>query len=35
MLTDKEKFISILSNSIIKKSDAIILLEGDGIYRVK
>tara|TARA_R110001592_G_scaffold14672_3_gene65387 strand:- start:4657 stop:5250 length:594 start_codon:yes stop_codon:yes gene_type:complete len=35
MLTDKEKFISILSNSVIKQSNAIVLLEGDGVYRVK
>jgi uncharacterized SAM-binding protein YcdF (DUF218 family) len=35
MLTKKEKFISILSNSILRKSDAIILLEGDGVHRVK
>lgn len=35
MLTKKEKFISILPNSILRKSDAIILLEGDGVYRVK
>jgi len=35
MLTDKEKFISLLSNSVIKQSNAIILLEGDGTYRIK
>lgn len=35
MLTEKEKFISLLSNSVVKSSDAIILLEGDGIHRIK
>ena len=35
MLTEKEKFISLLSNSVVKPSDAIILLEGDGMYRIE
>jgi len=33
MLTDKEKFISLVNNDCINKSDAIILLEGDGFNR--
>lgn len=34
-LTNREKFIIIVDNDVIKKSDAIILLEGDGRYRNK
>ena len=34
MMTLKEKFIAIVDNDIIKKSDAIIVLEGDGDFRI-
>jgi uncharacterized SAM-binding protein YcdF (DUF218 family) len=33
MLSTREIFIAIVDNDCIKKSDAIILLEGDGTYR--
>jgi len=33
MLTDKEKSIAIMDNDCLKKSDAIVLLEGDGLHR--
>lgn len=33
MLTEREIFISIVDNDLIKESDAIILLEGDGLNR--
>jgi uncharacterized SAM-binding protein YcdF (DUF218 family) len=33
MISDKEFFISLVDNDLIKKSDAIILLEGDGLNR--
>lgn len=33
-MTSIEKFIILISNEVIKKSDAIILLEGDGLSRV-
>jgi len=32
-MTDREKVIAIIDNDIIQKSDAIILLEGDGYHR--
>lgn len=32
-LTNREKFIAIVDSDMYKKSDAIILLEGDGYYR--
>lgn len=32
-MTDREKFIAIVDNDSIRKSDAIILLEGDGLNR--
>jgi uncharacterized SAM-binding protein YcdF (DUF218 family) len=32
-MTDREKCISIIDNDCIQKSDAIILLEGDGLHR--
>lgn len=35
MLTEREKFIAIVNNDIVSKSDAIILLEGDGFNRYK
>lgn len=34
-MTLRELFISLTDNSIIERSDAIILLEGDGYYRVQ
>ena len=33
MMTEREKFIAIVDNDILKFSDAIILLEGDGLNR--
>lgn len=33
-MTDIEKFISLVDNDLIKPSDAIILLEGDGLNRI-
>ena len=33
MLSEREKFISIVDNDILMQSDAIILLEGDGLNR--
>ena len=33
MMTECEKFISVVDNDILKPSDAIILLEGDGLNR--
>ena len=35
MITEREKVIAIIDYDIIKKSDAIILLEGDGLFRYK
>ncbi len=35
MMTDKEKFIVLVDNDRLKKSDAIILLEGDGLNRIE
>lgn len=32
-MTDKEKFIALVDNDSLKKSDAIVLLEGDGLNR--
>lgn len=32
-MTDKEKCIAIIDNDTLQKSDAIVLLEGDGLYR--
>ncbi len=34
-LTEREQFIILVDNDRIKKSDAIILLEGDGFFRAK
>jgi uncharacterized SAM-binding protein YcdF (DUF218 family) len=34
-ISEREKFIILVDNDIIKKSDAIILLEGDGLNRCK
>jgi uncharacterized SAM-binding protein YcdF (DUF218 family) len=34
MITEREKFIILVDNDFIKPSDAIILLEGDGMFRV-
>lgn len=34
-MNDKEKFLVLVSNERLQKSDAIILLEGDGLNRVK
>jgi len=34
-MNDKEKFLVLISNERLKKADAIILLEGDGLNRVK
>jgi len=33
-LSNREKFIVLVDNDSLKKSDAIILLEGDGLFRV-
>lgn len=33
-MTEREKFIALVSNEKLKKADAIILLEGDGYFRV-
>lgn len=33
-MTEREQFIAIVDNDILRPSDAIILLEGDGYYRV-
>ncbi len=33
MLTEREVFISLVDNDLVQKSDAIILLEGDGLSR--
>lgn len=35
MLTEKEIFISLVDNDIVKSSDVIVLLEGDGLNRYK
>jgi len=35
MLTTREKFIILVDNDTIKVSDVIVLLEGDGLFRVK
>lgn len=32
-MTDREKIIALIDNDCIKKSDAIVLLEGDGLHR--
>lgn len=34
-MTDQEKIIAIIDNDTLKKSDAIVLLEGDGLHRYK
>lgn len=34
-MNDKEKFLVLVSNERLKKADAIILLEGDGLNRIK
>lgn len=34
-MTDREKCIAIIDNDCLKKSDAIVLLEGDGLHRYK
>lgn len=34
-MTDREKCIAIIDNDCIQKSDAIVLLEGDGLHRYK
>jgi len=33
MITDREKCIAIIDNDCLQKSDAIVLLEGDGLHR--
>lgn len=33
-MTEREQFIAIVDNDILRPSDAIIMLEGDGFYRV-
>jgi uncharacterized SAM-binding protein YcdF (DUF218 family) len=33
-MTEREKFIILVDNDIVKKSDAIIFLEGDGLTRI-
>ena len=35
MITDREKIIAIVDNDCFKKSDAAILLEGDGFFRFR
>jgi uncharacterized SAM-binding protein YcdF (DUF218 family) len=35
MLTTREEFIILVDNDTIKPSDVIVLLEGDGLFRVK
>ncbi|MDP4267480.1 MAG: YdcF family protein [Bacteroidota bacterium] len=35
MIADREKFIILVDNDYLKESDAIILLEGDGLFRVE
>lgn len=35
MLTDREKFIALVDNDCLQISDAIVLLEGDGLNRYK
>lgn len=35
MMTEREKFIAIVDNDILYESDAIILLEGDGLNRYR
>ncbi len=35
MITDREKIIAIVDNDCLTKSDAAILLEGDGFFRVQ
>ena len=34
MITDRETILAIVDNDCLMKSDAIILLEGDGFFRV-
>ena len=34
MLTTREEFIILVDNDTLKPSDAIVLLEGDGLFRV-
>lgn len=34
-MTEREKFIILIANEPLKRADAIILLEGDGYFRVK
>lgn len=33
-MTDKEKFIALVDNDLITKSDVVVLLEGDGKHRI-
>jgi len=33
-MTPKEKYIAIISNDTLKKADAIVVLEGDGLWRI-
>ncbi|MBU1145327.1 MAG: YdcF family protein [Firmicutes bacterium] len=35
MITTREQYIILVDNDIIKPSDAIVILEGDGWYRIK
>ena len=35
MLTEREMFISLVDNDLICESDAIVLLEGDGLNRFR
>ena len=35
MITDREKIMAIVDNDCLSKSDAAILLEGDGLFRLK
>lgn len=35
MMTEREKFVAVVDNDILKSSDAIILLEGDGLNRYR
>jgi len=35
MLTEREKYISLIDNDFVSLSDAIIILEGDGLNRIK
>ena len=35
MMTERERFIAVVDNDILRSSDAIILLEGDGLNRYR